>query len=345
MSEETYPATASAWIARLNEEPENAVLRHHHDAWLLASKGNRDDWEETLRVWQMLEMTIPVHGDAWKHHIADTFVRSRKTGAPERKIHPAVRAKGSGGVAPVRRSFGHRNMSIGLSALALCACLLVFVLPGWMIGIGADYTSETGKIQTVALPDGSQMQLAPQSAVSVSFDGPDRLVTLLRGEAFFKVEPMQNRPFTVTAGDVKTTVLGTAFDVRRSRFGVNVAVEHGHVQVADMLMSDPIELRAGDHVHVDPGHVMAQQTVSPSLIAPWRNGRLSAKDQSFAEMVETLDRYFDGWILITDDALAAAPLTGFYDLTDPKAALKVMADAQGAEVQEISQWILMVSPR
>ncbi|HCK17608.1 MAG TPA: hypothetical protein DHW36_03755, partial [Thalassospira sp.] len=65
MSNMTIPATASEWITRLADEPDNAQLRHAHDAWLMASAENRADWDETLRVWQMLDMTVPVHGAEW----------------------------------------------------------------------------------------------------------------------------------------------------------------------------------------------------------------------------------------------------------------------------------------
>src|SRR5690606_17897190 len=142
-----------------------------------------------------------------------------------------------------------------------------------------------------------------------------------RGGAFFDVVPMADRPFRVVSGETETTVLGTAFDVRRGGYGVDVAVEHGRVRVEHTRGDRPSELGAGDMIHVGLDGSFVRQTIAPELVAAWRDGRLIAKDQSVAEIVETVDRYFDGWILISDDALGSEPLTGIYNLEDPKKAL------------------------
>ena len=82
---------------------------------------------------------------------------------------------------------------------------------------------------------------------------------------------------------------------------------------------------------------------APSLIAAWRKGKLVAQNQPLAELVSVLDRYFDGWIIVADPGLAEQPLTGIYRLSDPKAALRAMAETQGATVREISPWVLVLS--
>ncbi|UKV13200.1 FecR domain-containing protein [Thalassospiraceae bacterium SW-3-3] len=346
MSDMTTPRSASEWIALLNDDPDNRDLRVRHDAWLESSAENRADWDETLRVWQMLDMTVPVHVAEWQDRIEQVQpIVSRKDRVT---VMPGANA---GPMASVRRRGGSpfwpRQLSLGLSGCALVACLLVFALPGWMIGLNADYLSPTGEMRVVELPDGSMLHLAPDSAVALAFAGDKRQIELLRGEAFLDVVPMTDRPFRVISGETETTVLGTAFDVRRGEYGVDVAVEHGRVRVEHTRGSAPdnaSELGAGDMVHVDPNGSFVRQTIVPELVAAWRGGRLIAKDQSVAEIVETVDRYFDGWILISDDALAREPLTGIYNLEDPKAALAAIADAQGAILREISPWVLMLSP-
>ena len=346
MNDMTKPESASEWIALLSDDPDNRDLRARHDAWLESSMENRADWNETLRVWQMLDMTVPAHVAEWQDRIGQVqptvSCEDRVVARPDTDAGPVVPVRGRGG-----RSFWPRQLSLGLSGSALIACLLVFALPGWMIDLNADYQSPTGEIRVVELPDGSMLHLAPDSAVALAFAGDKRQIELLRGEAFFDVVPMTDRPFRVISGEAETTVLGTAFDVRRGGYGVDVAVEHGRVRVEHSRgsQSDNVsELGAGDMVHVDPDGSFVRQTKAPELVAAWRGGRLIAKDQSVAEVVETVDRYFDGWILISDDALGSEPLTGIYNLEDPKAALAAIADAQGAVLREISPWILMLSP-
>ena len=78
----------------------------------------------------------------------------------------------------------------------------------------ADYRTSSGERRRISLPDGSRVDLAPQSRLSMTFDGQVRRLTLHEGEAFFNVAT-DRRPFTVEAGRGITTALGTAFGLGR----------------------------------------------------------------------------------------------------------------------------------
>lgn len=75
--------------------------------------------------------------------------------------------------------------------------------------------NETGSPRTVALPDGSQVTLAPGSRISFTshLNGAKREV-YLSGEAFFDVQKDPSKPFFVYADELTTRVLGTSFTVR-----------------------------------------------------------------------------------------------------------------------------------
>ena len=197
------------------------------------------------------------------------------------------------------------------------------------------------KTRAVDLPDGSRLQLAPQSAVAFSFDAGRRQVELLRGEAWFDVVPVADQTFRVIAGDVKVTVLGTGFEVRRDGRDVSVAVEHGRVQVESAAVSQI--LGAGDVLRLGENGQPTAEAVSPELIASWRSGQLVAKDQTIRAAAAALNRYFEGWIVVADDELGRQPLTGVYSLSNPRASLSAIARVQGATVREISPWLLVIS--
>lgn len=351
MTEMTFPASASEWIARLSEEPDNDRLRRDHDLWLDASPENRADWDETLRVWQMLDMTVPVHGGEWADNAQANLPQQDRVSSARMHSPTALSmAKQPNGAARQTRKMRTprtglwRRASYGLSAVAIAACILVAMVPSWITQFEADYATEIRETRVIALPDGSKLHLGPQSLVALDF-AEKRTVSLLEGEAFFEVEPMPDRPFVVTANGVSTTVLGTAFNVRTGDDSVDIAVEHGHVRVNSTAMAEGQELLAGDMVNVNGDGMVMRQQIAPSLVGSWRHGQLIAKDQAFSEMVETIERYYDGWVVIADGELARKPLTGFYDLTDPVAALHAMADAQGGTVQQVSPWVLIISSK
>lgn len=86
----------------------------------------------------------------------------------------------------------------------------------------------------VILPDGSIVQLSPESRIRYAphNNHPTREL-MLEGEAYFDVAHNPSRPFYVYAGDVVAKVLGTSFTVR-ARGGdekVTVSVRTGKVSV------------------------------------------------------------------------------------------------------------------
>jgi len=88
----------------------------------------------------------------------------------------------------------------------------------------------------LSLPDGSSIELAPQSRISYAnnFDSAGSRDIYLSGEAFFNVAKAPNRPFRVIANDIVTKVLGTSFSVRsfEADTTIQVIVRTGKVSVS-----------------------------------------------------------------------------------------------------------------
>jgi ferric-dicitrate binding protein FerR (iron transport regulator) len=83
------------------------------------------------------------------------------------------------------------------------------VVPEWK-----DEINRTGKTKKISLKDGSEVELAEGGVLHYreSF-APDKRDIYLTGSAVFKVEKDAARPFTVYAGNVHVTALGTVFKV------------------------------------------------------------------------------------------------------------------------------------
>jgi transmembrane sensor len=187
--------------------------------------------------------------------------------------------------------------------------------------------------------------LAPQSAIDIAYTPGERRIRLLAGEAFFEVTANPERPFRVAAGAVDVTVLGTDFDVRRGEDGADVSVAHGVVRVDHATADPPVAetLTAGQSVRVSWAG-RAQRSGGPAeRVAAWRRNQLIARDEPLGAVVDELRRYYAGKIIVTDEALAARPVTGVYNLADPVEALRGIARAQKAVVRRVTPWVLIVS--
>jgi ferric-dicitrate binding protein FerR (iron transport regulator) len=91
-------------------------------------------------------------------------------------------------------------------------------------------------IRNITLPDGSSVVLQANSTLDYprSFTGQTREVTLT-GEAYFDVAHDTAHPFIIHSGNIKTTVLGTAFNIKAwpADKEVIVTVTKGKVRVED----------------------------------------------------------------------------------------------------------------
>ncbi len=336
---------AARWVVTLEEHPGDAALRARFEDWLSASPENAVAWADSADLYDMMAQTPPAHAEHWAPYLAEggeakaANLDAKKQDVPGRRRPATARPR-------PRRSVG-RRIALGGAAIALAACIAVFVLPLLLLRLEADYMTATAELRSFDLADGSRVQLAPASALTVDLDGVGRVVRLLEGQAYFEVTPDPARSFRVTAGDVTAEVIGTAFDVRLGERGAAVAVGEGQVAVdfAAAAPSDAQDLRAGDWVQVGWDGSLRRGSAPPDEAGSWRQGQIVIRDRPLADAVDDLRRYYAGLIVVTDDALGARRLSGVYNLADPVAALTAMAGVHDAVVRQISPWVLVISPR
>ncbi|MCY1267944.1 Protein FecR [compost metagenome] len=323
--EDRAAAEAAHWLVALEDDPEDARLRARFEAWLNASPANAVAWADSADIYDLMGQVPPAHAGQW-------------AAAPA----PAVAPRGSAPRPhPPRRRAWRQRLAIG----ALAACLALAAMPTALLRMQSDYLTATAEQRSIELEDGSRVRLGAGSALAVAFAEDERRVRLLAGEAFFEVVADADRPFRVAADGVTTTVLGTAFEVRRDAQAVAVAVRHGLVRVApDAAAPARAErltrgewLRMGRDGRVERGNLAADE------VAAWMQGQIVVRDRPLGEVVDELRRYHRGLIVLADDALAGRRVTGVYNLAEPAAALRALAGAHGGTVRQVSPWLLVVS--
>jgi len=321
-AEDRASREATRWFVELQERPADRQFLRQFDAWLKSSPLNAAAWEETQQVSRLASTMPAAYGNVWQATTAHQPVEQ----------------------PPVRPGVRWSIPRIAL-ATAVAACLAVFVAPPLILRAKADYTTTTAQSRSVTLQDGSEVELAPDSAISVTYTPTERRITLLSGEAFFKVVTDPARAFHVIARAVDTRVVGTRFDVLMESEGVTVAVEHGIVLVgaADAPSLGQSELRAGQAIRVNPAGQRTPVPATSDAIATWRSGQLVAHSLSLREAIERLRRYWTGTIVLVGPELGDLRVTGAYDLTDPEDALRAIARTHNARVRRITPWILVVS--
>lgn len=312
------------WLIRLQDQPDDSALRARFDAWLRASNDNALAWAEAGRVSRLIRAaTIEQrdHGETDSRNIVSLdAARARRLALPIL-----------------------RHRLVALSAVAAAACLVIALAPDMLLRLRADAVAATGEVKTVQLTDGSVVTLAPGSALAIDYDAGQRRITLLRGDAYFDVARDPDRPFRIATAGTTTTVLGTAFEVRRIDAGVAVAVRRGLVRAACDDAPTSATLSAGQGVDLACDAGAQRKAVEPARVATWMQGQLVANDRPMREIIDALRPWYGGLIIARGPGIDRRRVTGVYDLRDPGRALAALAAAHGARVRRITPWVMTIS--
>ena len=100
--------------------------------------------------------------------------------------------------APYRWSFA---TSIAAVALLLAASVLWWMRDGEFLGLPKSYQTAHGEQTVAQLPDGTELHLNTDSAVTVRYTRSERVVEIARGQALFTVARDDHRRFRVAAGE------------------------------------------------------------------------------------------------------------------------------------------------
>jgi transmembrane sensor len=337
------------------------------------SSPSAPEWEALARA---LETDDPAALTAWAHahpqHAAFADLVRDRLAAPEpalpspeateralasvraRMDAPRLTVTRGGAAAPVRRAptpsveaapAWHRWRAPAAVAAALAAVWVGMVRPGatgTSAAAPAAYATTRGVTDTLALPDGSQVILGPDSRLQLAdgYGGRHRTVRL-EGAAFFTVTHDAARPFAVQVAGAEVRDIGTAFSVKTDREGgVAVAVTEGVVELraagADGVPrsgAPAVTLQAGDRGDVArDGRVAPGRGVVDSAMVAWTRGQLVYRDAPLREVQADLRRWYGVDVQVTDSLLARRTLTASLPADSAAQVLRVVALALGADL-------------
>ncbi len=214
------------------------------------------------------------------------------------------------------------------------------------------YATTVGQRDSVRLPDGSTVLLAPNSRLDVSDDYGDarRDVTLV-GEAFFDVRHDSARPFVVHAAGALVRDVGTTFTVRTDAPAVagddstvarvRVAVRSGAAELSASDVAGAASnagstalLRAGDVGAVTAaGRVIARPGASTDDDVAWTRGRLVFRHASLDVVRAELRRWYGVELRVADTVVAGRHLVATFSGEPLDGVLRVIGLALGARVE------------
>jgi transmembrane sensor len=254
--------------------------------------------------------------------------------------------------APVQhehRRFSRWRVVAIAASLALAATATLFYVQTLQ---APTYATAIGEQRSLALMDGSTVELNSRSKIVVRYTAQGRNVELLQGQALFRVAKNASRPFIVKTGATLVRAVGTEFDVYQKRDGTVVTVVEGRVAIVtdhafpwpDAATSATDEPRPAnlEFPTVPKGHVGnilvaagEQLTVTPKLIqiaehpniataTAWTQRQLVFESASLADVADEFNRYNDRQLIVADPKLETFHVSGVFSSTDPASLIRFL---------------------
>lgn len=159
----------------------------------------------------------------------------------------------------------------------------------------------------INLPDGSSVIVNENSRVELSknFNLNGFREVHLYGEAYFDVVHDPKKPFIVYAGKVKTTVLGTSFNVKESALAktVTVTVTRGKVKVGDSKKTFNVIVPDEQVVIDESSFEHIKKPVKAVSVIEWTNEDIYFDDVSIKDVAKQLQERFNVSIVFSNEQI------------------------------------------
>ena len=278
--------TAEEWFARRRSDDISADEQRCFAAWLEIPQ-NTADYQATESAWQQAERVKGYFAVAVTTHDEQPVANGdrRKAQAAGRRAH---------------------------TRMAWVASFLLAVLAGTLLltqqttpeqVYETALTTRVGERRTVALPDGSQIELAVNSKLSVSFNAAIRRVVLYSGEAFFDVASDAERPFVIENRGHVITVVGTQFNVDTRAAQTLVTLIKGEVNIS--TLTEPMStltLQPGETAAFSDNRRMRLTNAVAATELAWRSGNAVFSDVPLSEVIASLRDYHESAITLSPSA-------------------------------------------
>lgn len=275
------------------------------------------------------------HEQAW----TAACVEWRKVGAMAR----ALEARHSAPRYPQATRMGRRAFfgAAASAAGALGAVALVRppldLWPSWS-ELGADYRTGVGEQRTVALDANAELSLNTRTSVALRTGGDRPRVELISGEAALSVHGGRGA-CEMLAGNGRIDLSHGEIEVRRLDGGrTSVSCAQGSARL--LHPGGNVDLRADQQLVYDDRAVQRVVRSSPAASA-WRQGVVVFQDLSLADVVDEINRYRPGRVVLMNAELARHRLSARFSISELDEAITHIEQMYQASVRRVGNVVFI----
>lgn len=301
------------WIVTAtNETPEpDALLREALDFVVRLKTGEPTRADvDALQAWRQQS---GAHEAAFKN--AARVFRHAGVAALELADQPATGDVARFSRGPTPRPIGRRAV-LGGAAAAAAAVGYAIVRPPlglWpsLEELSADYRTGKGELRKIAVAPNVSLELNTQTSIALRSASNETRIELISGEASV-VATSASTPFVLLAANGQISAVEADFNARCLDGAVSVTCLSGSVDVAQGGRT--VRLGRAQQVSYSPDGIEASVQVDPGQVTAWQAGLLIFRDRPLADVVEEVNRYRSGKIIITNADLKRRMVNGTFQI-------------------------------
>ncbi|MFY4259446.1 FecR family protein [Achromobacter xylosoxidans] len=306
---------------------------HQAVQWMVLFSSGNASAADQVRFRQWCE-AAPAHANAWQALqacIGQPLQALRATGLSAAHGSPVRDLLARG---PSRRQFLGKTLAlagVGIGSAWVGARL-------WHDR--GDWHTGTAQRLSIALEDGSRLELDACSKIRLEFTHAMRRVRLLQGALVATVAADADRPFGVTTEDGTAWARGTEYMVRKEADHSVAAVLAHEIRISTRA-GHLLDLAQGQVARYDASGIHPLEAERATGLAAWRQGRLEVLDAPLAAVADALRTYMPGLLHLSDRA-AILRVQGVFSLDRPEQAWAALAATLRLKVTRYGGWLTWV---
>lgn len=238
-----------------------------------------------------------------------------------------------------------RRAFLGGAAATVAATATAMVFPPlglWPSAreMRADYRTVAGEQRHLALGGDVDVELNTRTSIAVRQRGRVAGIELIAGETAVDMADAR-LPFAVTAGAGRAVGARARFEVRHIAERVCVTCVQGLVQVAHP--AGAVTLTARQQVSYDDQRLARVVNLDAARMPAWREGVLRFAETPLGEVVNEINRYRSGKLVLMASQLATRPVTGRFQLDALDKAIAQIQHSFGLTARHLPGGVVLLS--
>lgn len=220
--------------------------------------------------------------------------------------------RGRGSSYPSRRALLTGGSAIAAATIGAMAVRPPLDLWPSFVELTADYRTGTGEQQHLTLAETVSVDLNTRTSISVRSDEQGAGIELIAGETTIAIARAVPRPFVVLAAEGRVSSYRGSFNVRRRDTIVDIACIDGEISVS--CGGREANLQAGRRIAYGRDGLGEIAGADLTILTAWRDGMLVFRNTPLASVIDEVNRYRPGRIVLIDPSLGQRQVSARFEI-------------------------------